>query len=135
MSFDRTAFAAALAKAIEVELDTSGVTATVFAKPPFTLNAPSIVIGRPSEVRYNEVAFSIDMATVPVTVVAGADQDETAAELIGVVRSAIAPDSATGEGLGAVVQTCQDRSERNWAHVNVSGTDLLRADVVLEIQM
>jgi hypothetical protein len=132
MSFDRTAFAKALAAAIENQLDESGVTATVFAKPPFTLNAPSIVIGRPSEVRYNEVAFSIDLATVAVTVVAGADQDETAAELIGVVRSAIAPPD---EGLGAVVQTCQDRSERNWAHVNVSGTDLLRADVVLDIQM
>jgi hypothetical protein len=26
-------------------------------------------------------------------------------------------------------------SERNWTHVNVAGTDLLRADVVLDIQM
>jgi hypothetical protein len=132
MSWDRTAFAAALAKAIEAELDESGVTATVFAKPPFTLNAPSIVIGRPSEVRYSQAAFGVDAATVAVTVVAGADQDETAAELIGVVRSAIAPPD---EGLGAVVQTCQDSSERNWGHVNVSGADLLRADVILDVQM
>jgi hypothetical protein len=131
VSFDRTAFAGALAKAIEVELDAAGVTATVFDKLPFTLNAPSIVIGRPSEVRYSEVAFSIDMATVPVTVVAGADQDETAAELIAVVRSAIAAD----ESLGGVVPSCVPTSERNWAHVNVSGTDLLRADVVLDIRM
>jgi hypothetical protein len=132
MSWDRTAFAKALAAAIENQLYESGVTATVFAKPPFTLNAPSIVIARPTEVRYSEAAFSIDAAAVVVTCIGGADDDETVSELIGVVRSAISPPD---EGLGAVVQTCQDRSERNWTHVNVSGADLLRADVVLDIQM
>lgn len=131
MSWDRTPFAAALAKALDAELAVSDVTATVFEKMPFTLNAPSIVIGRPSEVRYSEAALGVDAASVPVTVVAGADQDETAAELIGVVRAAIGAD----EGLDAAVQSCVPRSERNWAHVNVAGTDLLRADVILDIQM
>jgi hypothetical protein len=131
VSWDRTPFAAALAKAIEAELGTLGVTATVFDKPPFTLNAPSIVIGRPAEVRYSEVAFGIDAANVPVTVVAGVDQDETAAELIAVVRSAIAAD----ESLAAAVALCVPTSERNWTHVNVSGADLLRADVIVEVQM
>jgi hypothetical protein len=131
VSWDRTPFAGALAKAIEAELDSAGVTASVFDKPPFTLNAPSIVIARPTEVRYSEAAFSIDAAAVVVTCVGGADDDETVSDLIGVVRSAIAAD----ESLGGTVALCVPMSERNWAHVNVAGADLLRADVVLDIQM
>jgi hypothetical protein len=131
MSFDRTRFAKALATVIEAELTEAGVTATVFAKPPFTLNAPSIVIARPQEVRYAEAAFSVDAATVVVTCIGAADADETVSELIGVVNSATDADTS----LGGVVLMCNSASERNWGHVNVSGTDLLRADVVFDVQM
>jgi hypothetical protein len=131
VSFDRTSFAKALATALEAELAEAGVTATVFDKPPFTLNAPSIVIARPTEVRYSEAAFSIDAASVAVTCIGAADDDETVGELIGVVRSAIGADAS----LGGAVALCVPMSERNWTHVNVAGTDLLRADVVLDIQM
>jgi len=128
MAWDRAVCVAALAAAIDV---TSGQTVFVFDKPPQTLNAPAVVVGRPTEVLYATAAFAVDEATLPVLCVGAADGDDTVADLIGTVRAAVAKDAR----LGGAVQSCVAAAERNWRNVVVAGVDLLQAEVTLTVQM
>jgi hypothetical protein len=105
--------------------------ATVFTQPPATLNAPAVVVGWPFEVRYSAVAFSIDEADLPVTVVAGADGGDTIDGLIAVVRAAVLPDPS----LAGAVQSATATLERNWRNLSVAGAEVLTADVLVTIQM
>jgi len=128
VSWQRTIAIPALVKALQA---VAGEAVYVHSRPPNTLNPPCLVVLRPTEVRYDEVAFGIDQADISVLCVAPADGEDTADELITAVRSAV------GENinLGGAVQVVDDQAERNWRNVNVAGVDLLTVEVALQIQM
>jgi hypothetical protein len=128
MSWSRAECAAALAAAIQTQI---GETVFVYPRPPFTLNPPAIVVGRPNEVRYSTFAFGIDEADVPVLCVGAADGEDIVDGLIQAVRAAVNADLT----LGGVVQCVGDTRERNWRNLNVAGIDVLQAEVQLTIQM
>ena len=129
MSWARALVAGAVAdvlKAAQSDTDTF----SVFANPPETLNAPAIVVGRPTEVRYNIGAFGIDEATLPVVCVGPSGGDDVLDALITFVRTAIGADVT----LGGVVPSCIVTAERNWRPTRIGGADLMAADVVLSVQ-
>jgi hypothetical protein len=131
MSWQREPVAKALVAAIETQLAAAQMTATVYDRPPFSVNAPAIVVGRPTEVRYSTAAFSIDEVTLPLGCLGGADQDDTVAELIAVVRAACDADPS----LGQVVQDAHVSGERSWRNVKLAGTDVLVADAIVDVIM
>jgi len=131
MTWQRAPAAAALVGKLSAAVAAGTLPVTVFDKPPATLNAPALVVGRPLEVRYATAAFGIDEAELPVVVVAGADGDDMLDSLITTVREAVAPDPT----LGGVVQSAIVSLERNWRNLTVAGADVLTADVLLTIQM
>lgn len=131
MSWHRAPVAKALEAAIVAELDTLELEVTVFDHPPFSLNPPAIVIGRPSEVRYAAASFGTDEVVLPVACVAGAEQDDAVSELIAVVRGAAAHDQT----LGGTVAIAYVTGERSWRNVNVGGADYLAAEAMLAIEM
>jgi hypothetical protein len=131
MSWQRQPVAKALVAAIETQLSVESMSATVYDRPPFTVNAPAIVVGRPTEVRYSSFAISIDEVTLPLGCVGGADQDDTVAELIAVVRAACAADPS----LGQVVQDAHVSAERSWRNVKLAGADMLVADAIVDVIM
>jgi hypothetical protein len=131
VTWNRAPAAAALADLLTTALAGAGIEASVFAAPPFTLNANAVVVSRPTEVRYAVSGFSIDEVTLPVLCVAGQDQDDTVSALIAVVRSAL----AGSLNLGGVVSQIHATGERNWRHVNVSGAELLAAELTVQILM
>ncbi len=128
MTWSRTEAVAGLYAALAAQL---GETTWVFDKPPQTLNPPAVVIGRPTEVVYSQPAFGVDEATVSVICVGAADGEDAVDGLITAVRSAVSADIT----LGGAVQHCDDTREQNWRIVNVAGTDVLQAEVVLTIRM
>jgi hypothetical protein len=130
VTWNRASAARALADVLEQAALAAGDNATIFDKPPLTLNPPAIVVGRPASVNYQQYAFGIDEVELPVTVVAALDGDDRASELIDLVRTAILDPS-----LGGVVQGATPTTERNWRTLNVAGTDLLVADVMFTISM
>src|SRR5215471_17485932 len=111
MSWSRAVAAPALAQAITNHVAGQ---ASVFEKPPQTLNAPAIVLGRPVEVQYSYFALGVDQCSFPVLCVGPADGDDAVANLITLVRG-----SLTDATLGGVVQSCTAEYERNWRNVNV----------------
>ena len=128
MTWNRSAAAAGLEATLQAVL---GETVWVFQKPPQTLNPPAVVIGRPTQVDYSMVAFSIDQATLPVICLGPVDGEDTVDELITAVRDAVGADIT----LGGAVQHCAATREQNWRLVNVAGADLLQAEVQLTIRM
>jgi hypothetical protein len=131
VSWDRTTAAKALYAVISEAAAEAGSTAVVYDRPPYSLNPPAIVVGRPVEVRFGQVASTIDEAEMPVACVGPVDGDEMVSDLIALVRSAVGHSSQ----LGGAVQVAFPAMERNWRPINVGGTDLLSADVVITIQM
>jgi hypothetical protein len=128
VSWDRSAVATALVTALQTQV---GETVFVFPKPPQTINPPAMIVGRPTEVRYSEIAFAIDLAQLPITCVGPADGEEMVDGLIGSVRDAL----PSGSNLGGLVQVVYADSERGWRNLNIAGVDLLLADVNLTIHM
>jgi hypothetical protein len=130
VSWDRGPVAKAIAAAVETAATAQSVEVSVFEKPPFTLNVPAIVVGRPSQVRYSVAGFSIDDVELPVLCVHGPDQDDAVSDLIALVRS-----SLTDQTLGGVVQLCIATGERYWRNLKVAGADVLAAELVLTVNM
>jgi hypothetical protein len=131
MSWQRTPVVKALVAAIEAQLAELAVDANVMEHPTFTVNPPAIVVGRPSEVRYSTAFFGVDDITLPVLCMAGAEQDDAVAELIGVVNAAVNADPT----LGGVVPVADCTGERSWRVINISGAEYLGAEAIVEIQM
>jgi hypothetical protein len=131
VSWSREPVAKALVADFEAQLAAAGLSAAVLDRPTFTLTAPAIVVGRPTEVRYSMAALGVDEVVLPVGCVHSADSDDAVSELIDVVRDAVEADRT----LGGVVGVAYASGERSWRNVNVAGADYLMADVTLEIQM
>jgi hypothetical protein len=125
----RAVVADALATLVASFAGEAGVAATVFAKPPGTLNPPAIVVGRPRMVRYGTAALSIDEVELPVACIGALDGDDVVDTLAGVVRDAVRADPT----VGGTVQVAYPYEQAQWRAVNVAGADLLAADVVLMI--
>jgi len=135
VSWSRALVAAAIAdvlKAAQDGTDPTGPhdTASVFAGPPETLNAPAIVVAHPTEVRYAVAGLSIDEATLPIVCVGSITTPDVVDDLVAFVRRVTMADPT----LGGVVPTCSPTSERNWRGIRVGGVDLLAAEVVLTVQ-
>ena len=132
MTWSRSPVAAALAQLLTSALDQSDeCDAQVYEAPPFSLNADSIVIGRATEVRYSVQGFALDEVTLPITCVGGMDQDDTVAALIELVRSTV----HASINLDGACSEIHAVGERGWRHVNVSGADLLAAEITLQVLM
>lgn len=129
MSWDRAAAAKALAAELAAVLADVGDPATVYDRPPGTINPPAVVVGRPTEVRFSVIAPGIDEVLLPVLCVGPLDGDDRVADLIAAVRL------IDNTNLDGVVQIAYPTTERNWRQVNVAGADLLSAEVTFTVQM
>ena len=129
MSWQRAKVAAALADVLGAA-QTAEDTASIFAAPPETLNAPAIVVGRPIEVLYGTAGMSVDTATLPVVCLGASTGDDVVDGLISFVRQAIDANVT----LDGAVPSCTVTSERNWRAVRIGGADMLAADVVVTVQ-
>ena len=89
MSWQRSLVAAALADVLKAAQG-EGDTAAIFSAPPETLNAPAIVVGRPTEVRYGVAGFGVDEATLPVICLGPSTGEDTVDGLISFVREVLA---------------------------------------------
>lgn len=129
MSWQRAKVAEAIAAVLR-EAQGDGDTASVFSAPPETLNAPAIVIARPTEVLYGTAGMSVDTATIAVVCLGPSTGDDMVDGLITFVRDAIGAEVT----LDGAVPSCTVTSERNWRAVRIGGADMLAADVVLTVQ-
>jgi hypothetical protein len=129
VSWQRALVAAALADTLKTAQG-SDDTAGIFSQPPETLNAPALVVGRPTEVLYGVAGLGMDQATIPVICIGPSTGDDIVDGLIHFVREAVRADVT----LSGAVPSCICTSERNWRPVRIAGADLLAADVVLTIQ-
>ena len=125
MTWDRATATAALAEMLG---DTG---ATVYPKPPATLNPPAIVLARASNVDYNVSAFGIDEATLPDVCVGPLEGDDEIDALKSTVRAALLADPT----IGGAVQLATATAERNWRTVTISGTELTTVDLVIMVKM
>lgn len=133
MSWSRAKACQALYNVLATAAEQSPATPApaVYQRPPGTLNAPAVVIGRPAEVRYGQFALSIDDAELPVICLAAQDGDDDVDALLLLVREALAADVT----LGTTVLSCTCSLERNWRMVRIAGSDMLAAELVLAIRM
>jgi Mrp family chromosome partitioning ATPase len=128
MSWNRATVAGALVDLLSEALNGQVM---VFDRPPGTVNAPAVVVGRVNSVTYGVGAMGIDDAELPLVLVGGADDMDGVEALKASVRQAIANDQT----LGDVVQLAYPEAERNWRVLNIGGADLLTVDVILQIRM
>jgi hypothetical protein len=126
----RAPVADALTSLVATFAGEQGVAATVFAKPPQTLNVPAVVVGRPRLVRYSTIGFSVDDVELSVTCFGPMDGDDTVDLLAGIVRDAVRADPS----IGGTVAAAYPLEQINWRAINIGGADFLATDVVLAIQ-
>jgi hypothetical protein len=126
VSFTRAPVAAAL---VDMLTAATGGGVFIHERPPYTVNAPAVVVGRAVSVSYGAVAFGIDLATLPLGIVGGAEADDTVDDLKATVRKAIEADPT----VGGSVQVAFCTEERNWRNVSSGGADLLTVDLIVEI--
>ena len=128
MTWNRAAVAEALVDMLTEALEDQVM---VFDRPPGTVNAPAVVVGRANTVNYGTGALGIDDAELPLVLVGGADDMDGVEALKSTVRQAVNADVS----LGGVVQLVYPELERNWRVINVGGADLLTVEVILQIRM
>lgn len=128
MSWSRATTAKALADALSSVASADYV--SVFNHPPLTLNAPALVVGRPTEVLYATAGLGVDNAQLPVICIGPTEGEDVVDGLIAIVRQVIAADPT----LGGVVRVVTAPMERSWRAVRIGGADFLAADVVLQVQ-
>ena len=131
MSWNRALVAPALADVLQTTASAAGDTVAIFDHQPTSLNPPALVVGRPSDVTFAVFSFGTDLATLPVMCVAGADEENRAAELVELVRLAVTEQPS----LAGVVQECTATAERNWRNNTLGGVELVLVDCVLTITM
>ena len=103
----------------------------VFDRPPGTVNAPAVVVGRANTVTYGTGALGIDDAELPLVLIGGADDMDGVEALKATVRQAVNDDPS----LGGVVQLVYPELERNWRVLIIGGAELLTVEVILQIRM
>ena len=128
MTWNRAPVAAAL---VDVLAEATNDQVMVFDRPPATLNAPAVVVGRANTVTYGVGALGIDNAELPLIVIGGLDDMDGVEALKMACRLAVAADPA----LGGVVQLAYPGEERNWRGLNIGGADFLAVDLILQIRM
>ena len=127
MSWDRAVVADALAAAFAAVTDVK-----VHTRPPELLNPMCVVVGRPQPVTYDQFAFGVDEASLPVIVAGGAETEDAVEALKNLCRQAVAKDPT----LGGVVAACTAAEERNWRNLTgAGGIQLLLVELILTIRM
>jgi hypothetical protein len=129
VSWQRALVAQALADVLKAAQGVDD-TASIFAAPPETLNAPAIVVGRPTEVDYGTAGLGCDTAILPVICIGPSTGEDMVDGLITFVRQTIGANVT----LNGTVPSCTVTSERNWRAVRIAGAEMLAADVVTTIQ-
>jgi hypothetical protein len=132
--WSRAAFAAAMAASLATAAETwpgAPPAPTIYPRPPGTLNAPAIVVGRPTEVLYGVAGFAIDEATVPLVCIGALEGDDVVDALIAFCRTVVDVDPQ----VSGTVQIATAPREQSWRGVRIGGADLLAADLVLTVQM
>jgi len=127
VSWDRPSAASALADVLEAG---TGDLVAVFESPPSSMNAPALVIMRPT-VMFHQPAFAVDEITWSVTAAVGVGADDTLDGLIGQARQAVEADPT----LGGVVQICRPTEQRPRGIVNIAGADFLTEELILNARM
>jgi len=118
-----------VSKAIAAALDPVGEGISVFAVSPASFNPPALVVGRPETVELDNPAFSVDLVNLAVLAFVGIGEDQQLGELLRRARDTLAADRS----LGGQVRTCRTIRFRNWAIMNISGADYLKAELLLEV--
>jgi len=104
-------------------------TVSVFAVSPASFNPPAYIVGRPETVELDVPAFTVDQINLAVLCFVGLGQDTALGELLRSARDAIRKDRS----LGGRVQTARTIRFRNWAIMNISGAEFLKAELLLEV--
>jgi hypothetical protein len=89
-----------------------------------------VVVGRPRQVRYSTIGFSVDEVELAVTCFGPMDGDEAVDLLAGIVRDAVRAD----QSVGGTVAAAYPFEQINWRAINIGGADFLATDVILAIQ-
>jgi len=132
MVWKRADAAAAIVPILEA-IDTTtliGALVSVFAAPPETFNPPAYIIGYPAQVNYDGATFGIDEALLPVYAAGGMSEVDRIDALLEAAKVAIA-----GAPLPSALQLLRVMQQTNWRPLKVGGSDLLAADLTLEIRM
>ena len=126
LTWNRATVAAAMAEVLE-GLDP---TASVFATPPETFNAPVYVVGFPRTVEYDAASYGVDLTTIPIMVGVGPNELDRADAMLEAAKTALNADP----GLAGAVQHCRVTEQTNWRRLNIAGVDVLCCDLVVEIR-
>ena len=127
MTWQRAPAAAGLAALLE-PLDPL---ASVFSSPPSTFNPPAYVVGYVTRVDYGVPSYTIDTATLPMLAAAGVAELDRVDAMLAAAKVAIGADPT----LGGSVQVARVTTQQSWRVLSVAGSEILCADLVLEIRM
>jgi hypothetical protein len=102
---------------------------SVYDRPPATFNPPAVILAHPQLVTRNQPRFAVDRVTWPLMCVAGANQADYVADLLDQVAAVIDDDPS----LGGEVQSATAATFGGWRITDVSGIQVLAADVTLDL--
>lgn len=126
MSWDYPSSSQAIVDTLEAVV----VGVSVFDRPPPSFNPPAMIVAHPTLVTRNQPQFGIDLVTWPIICAVGADQADRLAELLDAAAGALETDPA----LFGIVQSTRAVSYQGWRIMDVSGIQVLAADLTIEIR-
>jgi hypothetical protein len=130
MGWQRATVAAAVASVLAA----AEPSVTAFADPPPSFNVPAYIVAWPTTVAYDNPAFGVDLATLPVLAAVATDGSAQLDDLLDTARKALDADPTLGGLLAHGSLTV--REQRNWRILaDVAGARFLAAELNLEIRM
>jgi hypothetical protein len=106
----------------------------VFADPPPSFNVPAYIVAWPTQVLYNDPAFAVDTATLPVIAAVAVEQSAQLDNLLDVARAALDADPTLGGLLAHGVVVVGE--QRNWRILtDVAGARFLAGELILTVRM
>jgi hypothetical protein len=131
MGWNRATVAAAITATLTAAVE--GAIA-VFPDPPPSFNVPAFIVAWPTQVLYNDPAFAVDTATLPVLAAVATDQSAQLDNLLTVALGALVADPTLGGLLAHGVVVVGE--QRNWRILtDVAGARFLAAELILTIRM
>jgi hypothetical protein len=122
------ATAAAAVASILTPID---ATVSVFASPPETFNPPAYIVGYTRLVNYDGATFGVDRVDLPVMAAAGIGELDRVDALLAQAKDALDLDPSAG----GAVQSLYTKTQDQWRVIVVGGSELLAAELVLDIRM
>ena len=125
MSWDYPSSSAAIVDTLTAAI----ANVAIFDRPPASFNVPAVIVAHPAMVTRNS-PFGIDLVQWPIICAVGPDQADRLAELLDACASALETDPA----LFGIVQSTRAVSFQGWRVMDVSGIQVLAADLTIEIR-